>query len=266
MNAAAALALEKKRLLEEANEAQRKEEERIRLEEERIQKEKDEEERKLREASEAIKKEKRDIIQKKKDAGEWLSKKQLAKKRAMDEKRKQLIAEGKLTGNESDSGDENVKHTKVVRNRGKNKKNKQEADQEGTQPEESTEAEQPKKEEVKKASKPVEEEKKQVVEDDDSDAIDDWEDADLDEIADKMKVKDCALPKMNEEEDNADILAEKEKEAKMKKNQQTHNAPGAGKKKKKAQEVDDSGNIFDGGDDASKAERMRIRKEENLRR
>ena len=94
---------------------------------------------------------------------------------------------------------------------------------------------------------------------DSEDAIDDWDAVDLDDIVGKMKDnKDIHIPSIDEE-DSSKVLVQKE--AKVGKNVKLGKAV-TGKK-----EEDKEVNIFEGKeDDATKAERMKMRKDENMKR
>ena len=98
------------------------------------------------------------------------------------------------------------------------------------------------------------------------DAVDDWENADLDEIADKIKDKDISAAIVPDDEDKIEVL--EAKEAEIPKNKKNANAPGAGKKGKKGDTKEDGGpSLFDGEEnDMTKEERMKQRKEENMKR
>jgi translation initiation factor 5B len=99
----------------------------------------------------------------------------------------------------------------------------------------------------------------ELKKEDSEDAIDDWDAVDMDEIVGKMKDnKDIHIPSMDEEDSSAVLV---QKEAKAGKNTKVGKAV-AGKK-----EEEKDVNIFEGKeDDATKAERMRLRKEENMKR
>jgi translation initiation factor 5B len=98
------------------------------------------------------------------------------------------------------------------------------------------------------------------------DAVDDWENADLDEIADKIKDKDISAAIVPDDEDKIEVL--EAKEAEILKNKKNANAPGAGKKGKKGDNKEDAGpSLFDGEEgEMTKEERMKQRKEENMKR
>jgi PAB1-binding protein PBP1 len=98
-------------------------------------------------------------------------------------------------------------------------------------------------------------------EESEEDAVDDWENADLDEIADKVKLNKDVSQYIPDDEDNQQILDTKETNEK--------NVPKAATKKniKEAEKVDTSGpSVFETDSEISKEERMKQRKEENLKR
>lgn len=90
--------------------------------------------------------------------------------------------------------------------------------------------------------------------------MDDWENADMDEIVDKVKDKEIVLPTGNAEEDAVTLI-----DTTVIKHDKS--APAKQQPTKKKQEEGQPVDIFNQDDDAeSKAERMRKRKEENLKR
>ena len=122
MNAAAALALEKKRLIAEQQAAIDAENEKIRLEEDAAQAILDAENNKNKAEEDAKRQVKKDAIQKKKDEGTWMSKKDLVKKRAMEAKRAELIAAGVIKAEDLEGEDDGK--AKKASHVHKNKKNK----------------------------------------------------------------------------------------------------------------------------------------------
>jgi translation initiation factor 5B len=105
---------------------------------------------------------------------------------------------------------------------------------------------------VKKAAEVKKEESEE-------DAVDDWENADLDEIADKVKLNKDVSQYMPEDEDNQKILDSKE-------TKENKNANKVTDIKKVVKEVDAGPSVFEAESEVSKEERMKQRKEENHRR
>ena len=130
LNAAAAAAIEKKRLIAEAKAEDDAILAKINEEEDRVQFELDEKNRLFNEVDEAKKKEKRDAVQKLKDAGTWLSKKELGKKRAMEAKRADLIAQGIIKETDEQDGDKPMKASQMIRkNKNKDRKKQNKTDE-----------------------------------------------------------------------------------------------------------------------------------------
>ena len=207
----AEMAREKQRLIAEAtaaaNEEFNKAEEAARIKRET----REAEEKRIFNIEEAKKKEKRDVIQALKDKGQWMTKKELAKKKAQDLKRAELIAQGIVFDDEDDEDDKPKKKSQVVK-RSKGKK------PEHVQKNEDQEAKDEKEEDEQIDSSKPEEKKVKVEketvgvkkEDSEEDAVDDWENADLDEIAGKIKLNKDISVAVPDDEDNQQILESKE--------------------------------------------------------
>jgi hypothetical protein len=113
--------------------------------------------------------------------------------------------------------------------------------------------------EEKKVVKKAAEVKKEESEED---AVDDWENADLDEIADKVKLNKDVTQYLPEDEDNQNILDNKESND----NKNVNKLPAGKKAVKEAEKVDAGPSVFETESEVSKEERMKLRKEENHRR
>ena len=211
-----------------------------------------------------------------KDAGKYLTKAELKKKKAMDAKRADLIAAGVIQAEDAAEDEAEGKKASSVLKRPKNK-DKKHAKQTDTKGEEGTpdqgEAEEQDTTEQIISSSKVETTaaKKGAVKEESDDPVDDWENADIDEIAGKVTdSRNIVLPQSNDDEDNWEALADQEDSAIGGKASGAGRQGAGGNKKsvgaKGGKEAEPSKDLFSGTvDEAAKLERQQ-RKEENLRR
>ena len=110
----------------------------------------------------------------------------------------------------------------------------------------------------------VKKEKVEAVkkEESEEDAVDDWEKADLDEIADKVKLNKDVSQYIPDDEDNQQVLDNKE----TIENKNVIKVTTTKKVVKDTEKVDAGPSVFEADSEISKEDRMKQRKEENLRR
>lgn len=194
----------------------------------------------------------------------------------MDAKRADLIAAGVIQAEDAaeDEAEGKKASTALKRNKNKDKKHAKPAETKGEEgtPDQEVAEEQVATEQIISSSKVAPTAaKKGAVKEESDDPVEDWENADIDEIAGKVTdSRNIVLPQSNDDEDNWEALADQEESAIGGKASGAGRQGAGGHKKtvgaKGGKEAEPSKDIFGGTDDeAAKLERQQ-RKEENLRR